>query len=255
MMSTWNLYIFAFIFGLAGSVGYLLVLPLYGKFGQFKTTAGKFKKVPIVLICITGGVLAVLLQRTIVDNFAPLYAFLIGAGWVIFLRPIRNAFYQLQRERRNYINFMEQNLIRLPKKVEVLRVKAFVKKRVKEVSRTDPLPSFWSTIRNDDSHLVTVVKNQSPCKVIGVIGKRDILDFCLKTATPLPKKPESIKAFQIMNEEFVYAQENDTLQQVITKMHKAGLERIIVLTKDKEALGWLTEKNLRSDIRKLLQTR
>lgn len=239
--------ILSFLLGFVGSTGYFLSLVLYGKIGRFKTKEGQIKIYKIFGLCIIGGIIAALLQATIKEGFAPVHAIVLGSSWMIIFGPLRNTFYQLQEERKNYRKLLEQNLISLTsRKIRSMKAKDFIEKDIEKVSPTTPLLSFLPALRDSKSRLVIVGESQSPCKTIGVIGREDIIKFLL--TNKLKKDLKSIHAREVMNKDFVYAQLDETFGQVINKMDKADIVNIVVLDKDKEPLGWLNEKAFRSGV-------
>jgi predicted transcriptional regulator len=247
MFEMYYIYIFSFLLGFIGSVAYFLFLFFYEEMGRFKTTEGRIKIFKIFGLCTIGGIFAVSLQATIKDGFAPVHSALLGAIWMVVYGPSRNVLYQLHEERKNYKKLLSQKLIYpASRKISSLKVKDFIKKDIKKVSPATSLFLFLPAIRDNESHLVIVEENKSPCKVIGVIGKRDIIEFLL--ANKLNKDLKSIQAHEVMNKDFVYAQSDETFNQVITKMDKADIINIVVLNKDKELLGWVNEKAFRSGV-------
>lgn len=247
MLETYMLYVFGFLLGFIGSAGYFLSLVLYGRIGRFKTKAGQIKIYKIFGFCIIGGIIAALFQATIKEGFAPVHAIVLGSGWMIIFGPLRNTFYQLQEERKNYKKLLEQNLISLTsREIKSTKAKDFIEKDIEKVSPTATLFSFLPALRDGRSRLVIVEESQSPCKAIGVIGHGDVVRFLL--TDKLNKGLKSIHAREVMNKNFVYAQSDDTFGQVINKMDKANIVNIVVLDKDKEPLGWLNEKAFRIGI-------
>lgn len=247
MFEKYYIYIFSFLLGFIGSVAYFQFLYFYEEVGRFRTKKGRLEIFKIFGLCTIGGILAISLQTTIKGGFAPIHSVLLGASWMVIYGPFRNVLYQLHEERKNYKKLLSQNLIYpASRKISSLKVKDFIKKDIKKVSPATSLFLFLPEIRDSKSHLVIVEENQSPCKTIGVIGKRDIIEFLLTNT--LNKDLESVQAHEVMNKDFVYAQSDETFNQVITKLDKAGIVNIVVLNKDKELLGWVNEKAFRSGV-------
>ncbi len=249
MTEAYGIYIFSFLLGCIGSIGYFLSLVLYGRLGRYKTKEGHIRKAKIFGLCITGGLLATLLQATIKENFAAAHALIIGAGWIVIIGPLRSAIYQLQQERKDYIKFMEASLIPPTKEVKILPIKHFIRKDIDKISPDTPISNFWPKLRDSASHLLIVEQHNSTGKVVGIIGKRDIIDFVLRE-----KRVEGLRAREIMNSEFIWTQVDAPLDEVIAKMNQADLDRIVVLNRDREAMGWVTRKSLRYDSVEILRS-
>lgn len=236
-------YIWSFFLGCIGSIGYFLSLTIYGNLARFKTTGGRIREYRILAFCILGGAFAALLQTTVKGTLAPIHALVVGAGWVVIFSPIRNAVYQIQEERRNYVQLVEASLIQPTKKCKVVPVKDVMRKDLTKVSLDATIADFWPKLRNNESHLIIIEQHSFPDKMVGIIGKRDIIDFVLKE-----KNLRGAPAREVMNRNFTWVEQNEPVDGVIAIMNQTGLDRIVVLDKNEKAVGWVTRKTLQHDI-------
>lgn len=241
MTDKWILFS-AFLLGCLGSVIYFYLLRVYGTFERFRTTLGKVTRMKIFVICLTGGLLSVLLELTIMGRFAPIHALILGACWTTFIYPVR----EIIQQKREHAEFVKESLIENKQVIRAIKIKDLMKRDINKISPDTLLTNFWSHLRDHPSHLIAVVHPKSPDMTIGIIGKRDIMDY-------LPEKHdlETTNAADVMNHKFVWAGQNETVDKVIFKMNRASTDRMIVLNTDSQkmkAVGWVTRRTLWHDI-------